>query len=144
MLLASTRYWRPTSGADTRDFGYAKRKFGYGQAFSGICNELLAKVHDVGLDPLFDALLIDEAQDLPAPFFELAFLATKHPKRVVYAYDELQIWSEPQDAFPPGRSSWTPKEPSDEERAGPLALQEEELESSEDEECFRFAMRDPR
>ncbi|MBA3964581.1 MAG: hypothetical protein H0X47_02190 [Nitrospirales bacterium] len=39
---------------------------------------------------LFDAVLIDEAQDLPQPFFELVYSATKDPKRIVWAYDELQ------------------------------------------------------
>ena len=43
---------------------------------------------------MFDAVLIDEAQDLPQPFFELVYLLTKPPKRIVYAYDELQNLSD--------------------------------------------------
>jgi superfamily I DNA and RNA helicase len=39
---------------------------------------------------LFDAVLIDEAQDLPREFFQIVYLATHNPKRVIWAYDELQ------------------------------------------------------
>ena len=38
---------------------------------------------------LFDALLIDEAQDLPKEFLRLAYLCTKD-HRIVWAYDDLQ------------------------------------------------------
>src|SRR5206468_1812601 len=51
-------------GIAPRDFGYAKRTYGYGGAFRGICAELLSVV-EKDPQPLFDALLIDEAQDLP-------------------------------------------------------------------------------
>jgi superfamily I DNA and RNA helicase len=43
---------------------------------------------------LYDTILIDEAQDLPPAFFELVFLFTKEPKRIVYAYDEMQNLSD--------------------------------------------------
>lgn len=39
-------------------------------------------------------MLIDEAQDLPPEFFRLVYLFTKGPKRIVWAYDELQKLSE--------------------------------------------------
>ena len=38
----------------------------------------------------FDVVMIDEAQDFPQPFFELVYHATAEPKRIVWAYDELQ------------------------------------------------------
>lgn len=72
-------------------FSQAKSMFGQEAAFEGAVAELLkvAKSQAEKLN-LFDLLLIDEAQDLPQPFFELAFYMTKEPKRIVYAYDELQ------------------------------------------------------
>ena len=39
---------------------------------------------------LFDAVLIDEAQDLPMEFLRLVHAATRAPKRIIWAYDELQ------------------------------------------------------
>ncbi|OTP68150.1 ATP-binding domain-containing protein [Caballeronia sordidicola] len=75
-------------GIQPRDFGYGKRAFGFNKAFQGICAELLPIVEE---DPkaIFDALLIDEAQDLPKEFLRLAYLCTKD-HRIVWAYDDLQ------------------------------------------------------
>jgi superfamily I DNA and RNA helicase len=50
----------------------------------------LEKIKILPSAPLYDALLIDEAQDFPTSFFELAFLSTREPKRITWAYDELQ------------------------------------------------------
>lgn len=75
-------------GIPPKDFGYAKRTYGFNNAFRGICTELLTVVEQAP-KPLFDAILIDEAQDLPKEFLRLAYLCTrKH--RVVWAYDDLQ------------------------------------------------------
>lgn len=73
------------------DFATAKSKYGIGNAFGGICGELVAsaKKHP-SLRPLYDVVLIDEGQDLPQSFFELIYHFAKPPKRIVYAYDELQ------------------------------------------------------
>ena len=46
------------------------------------------------MTPIFNAVLIDEAQDLPPEFFQLVYLFTKDPKRIVWGYDELQKLSE--------------------------------------------------
>lgn len=76
---------------DPRDFAYAKNHFGQSSAFEGVCRELLHHVKQKKSVPqLYDAVLIDEAQDLPQPFFELVYHVTREPKRIVYAYDELQ------------------------------------------------------
>lgn len=77
-------------GAEMRDFGYAKNRYGYEHAFSGVCGELLPVAQEHSGTPPFDAVLIDEAQDFPTEFFKLAFAATREPKRIVWAYDELQ------------------------------------------------------
>lgn len=71
-----------------RDFGYAKRTYGYSGAFQGVCAELL-NIVKASPKILFDAILIDEAQDLPNEFLQLAYYTTeKH--RIVWAYDDLQ------------------------------------------------------
>lgn len=71
------------------NFANARLKFGRESAFSGICNEI-NKMITSDYVPLYDLLLIDEAQDMPAPFFKLAYKCVKNPKRIVWAYDELQ------------------------------------------------------
>ena len=78
------------SGIEPRTLRDAKDAFGYESAFQGICTELVRRFQDAPPEPVFDAFLIDEAQDLPHSFFELAYIATKDPKRIVWAYDELQ------------------------------------------------------
>lgn len=74
-----------------RDFGYAKSLYGAEEAFGGVCDELLVGLKSrFQAEPLFNAILIDEAQDLPKSFFEICYLSACDPKRVVWAYDELQ------------------------------------------------------
>jgi superfamily I DNA and RNA helicase len=77
------------------NFTAAKKAYGVGNAFGGICDDLLRSISDRSKAPLlYDVILIDEAQDLPRSFFELSYLFTKPPKRIVYAYDELQNLSD--------------------------------------------------
>lgn len=73
---------------DFFDFNGAKRTFGEGKEFAGACGEALKAKPDP--TPLYDLLLVDEAQDLPAEFLQLCFHFLHEPKRLVYAYDELQ------------------------------------------------------
>ncbi len=54
--------------------------------FAEICGQLLSQQ----LIPEYDCVLIDEAQDMPLEFFRLVEKITKTPKRIVWAYDELQ------------------------------------------------------
>lgn len=77
-------------GVQPVNFGVAERKYGRDRAFEGVCRELLAVAETRVVDPIFDAILVDEAQDLPPSFFRLLFLFTKDPKRIIWAYDELQ------------------------------------------------------
>jgi len=76
-------------GCAYRDFGSAARLYGYDAAFDGACKEALAALGNNSLD-IYDMMLIDEAQDLPASFFQLAYRLTKDPKRIIWAYDDLQ------------------------------------------------------
>jgi superfamily I DNA and RNA helicase len=71
-------------------FGVARHRFGYANAFGGVCENLVQHLKSTGFEPMVDYMLIDEAQDFPSSFFQLAYLATKPPKRIVWAYDELQ------------------------------------------------------
>lgn len=78
-------------GVQAHNFDSARSRFGYDDAFEGACTELLSIAKDRdALPQLFDAVLIDEAQDLPPAFFQLVYLFTRDPKRIVWAYDELQ------------------------------------------------------
>ncbi|MGI0527306.1 DEAD/DEAH box helicase [Rhizobium giardinii] len=78
----------------------ADRKYG-SESFDGICKELLSTIN-LQADPkqIYDAILIDEAQDLPVSFFRIAYSLCKHPKRIVWAYDELQNLGEYSMASP--------------------------------------------
>lgn len=68
----------------------AQLKFRSGDPFASACKEVLDASDAHSLTPRYDAVLIDEAQDLPPEFFQLVHKFTKDPKRVVWAYDELQ------------------------------------------------------
>lgn len=83
-------------GAPFRNWNYALSTYGRENhdAFAGVCRELLELTSQTTVAPLFDAVLIDEAQDLPPEFFQLVYRFTRNPKRVVWAYDELQNLSE--------------------------------------------------
>nr|VFJ55887.1 MAG: Superfamily I DNA and RNA helicases [Candidatus Kentron sp. DK] len=77
-----------TNGVEYHDFGSAKRTFGQGKEFDGACRKAL----DACVQPseIYDAILIDEAQDFPPSFLRLCYELLKPEKRLVYAYDELQ------------------------------------------------------
>ena len=77
-----------THGIDFLDFGVAKRRFGSGAAFSGAVAQALK--YSGTVNPLYDLILIDEAQDFPPEFLRLCHRFISNPKRLVYAYDELQ------------------------------------------------------
>ncbi len=70
------------------DYQTAKRHFGAGEAFSGACERALNA--STTSDPIYDVVLVDEAQDLPIWFLRICFELLKGKKRLVYAYDELQ------------------------------------------------------
>lgn len=75
-------------GVEPINYLNAKSKYGDKFAFEGICNEIKNKLVDK--EKIFDAILIDEAQDLPMSFFKICHNIIKEPKRLIWAYDELQ------------------------------------------------------
>ena len=81
-------------GEVPRDWAYANGKYGMDDAFRGVCAELLSVAENSNAEPFFDAVLIDEAQDMPPEFFQLVYRFTKEPKRIAWGYDELQKLSE--------------------------------------------------
>jgi superfamily I DNA and RNA helicase len=42
------------------------------------------------LNPIYDMVLIDEAQDFPNEVFNIVYKLTKNPKRIIVAYDDFQ------------------------------------------------------
>ena len=77
-------------GFEAHDWSSARTAFGSRNAFEGACKELQASLHEHAKHTLFDAILIDEAQDFPSSFFQLVYAVTSLPKRIIWAYDELQ------------------------------------------------------
>ena len=71
------------------NFNGAKARYGRNRAFEGVCLEVLNQSL-LEIEPYYDAILIDEAQDMPISFFKLCYRIAKQPKRIVFAYDELQ------------------------------------------------------
>jgi superfamily I DNA and RNA helicase len=81
-------------GATPRDYSYALATYGRENTFAGVCSELLEMTMQSSDPPIFDAVLVDEAQDLPPAFFKLLYRFAREPKRIVWAFDELQKLSE--------------------------------------------------
>ena len=84
-------------GEEAETFSQAKTLSQHGkpqQIFAGAVDRLVKKIEEqlnLGeFKPEYDAILIDEAQDMPKEFFRMVWLATKKPKRIAYAYDEMQ------------------------------------------------------
>lgn len=59
-----------------------------GQEFDSVCAEAIRKIEK--FEKYYDAILIDEGQDFSKHFLRLCYEILKEPKRLVYAYDELQ------------------------------------------------------
>lgn len=70
------------------DFMAAKGKFGANDPFGEACNKALSDAKE--FSPQYDAVLVDEAQDFSPAFLRLCYEMLRSPKRLVYAYDELQ------------------------------------------------------
>lgn len=71
------------------DFIRARNKYGGStRAFHGAVEQALTSVNTP--IALYDAILVDEAQDFSPSFLRLCYEILYEPKRLVYAYDELQ------------------------------------------------------
>lgn len=70
------------------DFKAAENEFGPKKGFESACERALTEAKNP--EQIFDAILVDEAQDFSPSFLRLCYAFLKPPKRLVYAYDELQ------------------------------------------------------
>lgn len=64
---------------------YGRAKY-QDDSFDYVCKSLL----ESKINSEFDFVLVDEAQDLPNSFFQILYEITTKPKRIIFAYDELQ------------------------------------------------------
>ena len=92
-----------SAGVEFFDFRAASSRFGGSdKAFEGACVTALASA--TKMPEIYDVVLVDEAQDFSTGFLQLCYAIAKEPKRLVYAYDELQSLSgeslpSPEDIF---------------------------------------------
>ena len=70
----------------------------YGKEFDVVCEKAHNEIHT--FQQYYDLILIDEAQDFSPYFLRLCYGILKDPKRLVYAYDELQNLSNKQMPSP--------------------------------------------
>lgn len=75
------------TGNEFLDFGKASRRFS-DNPFDGACR--LALDNRTEFSQVYNVILIDEAQDFSPSFLRLCYTMLRPPKRLVYAYDELQ------------------------------------------------------
>lgn len=71
------------------DLKGAKEQFGQGNEFQGVCERALSESAEK-IEPVYDAILVDEAQDFSPAFLKICYQLLTESKRLVYAYDELQ------------------------------------------------------
>ena len=73
---------------DYLDFGRARAQYGMNSAFAQACR--LALRQATGQSPVYDAILVDEAQDFSLDFLQICYQLLGSQRRLIYAYDELQ------------------------------------------------------
>lgn len=61
---------------------------GFGTEFESVCKQFLQDT--IQIKPIYDVILIDEAQDFSPSFFKICYGMLHEPKKLIYAYDELQ------------------------------------------------------
>ena len=85
-------YWEfcRTHALDYFDFASARREF-RNREFPGVCEHAIRQFRQSGKkQPLYDAILVDEVQDLPEAFLQICYKLLDDRHRLTYAYDELQ------------------------------------------------------
>jgi superfamily I DNA and RNA helicase len=75
------------AGAEYFDLEGARRRFP-NREFEGICKNAVEERK--AATPVYDAILVDEAQDLSSHFLQICYQLLTEKKRLIYAYDELQ------------------------------------------------------
>jgi superfamily I DNA and RNA helicase len=77
------------AGTQYFDLTGAKELFSQGAEFQGVCERALTEA-TAPIEPIYDVILVDEAQDFSPAFLRLCYQLLTKSKRLVYAYDELQ------------------------------------------------------
>ncbi|WP_321954140.1 DEAD/DEAH box helicase [Paraburkholderia bannensis] len=80
------------NGATYYDFGNARDVFGAKDPFGEACKNALTQTQQ--RKEIYDVILVDEAQDFSSSFLSMCYSLLRQPKRLVYAYDELQSLTE--------------------------------------------------
>jgi superfamily I DNA and RNA helicase len=75
-------------GVEYFDYRNARAKFSGNKEFEGVCGIAIESAKK--FTPKYDAIFVDEAQDFAPNFLYLCYELLRSPKRLVYAYDELQ------------------------------------------------------
>lgn len=70
------------------DYMSARRTYGMNDPFGEVCAKALLEAVDI--KKIYDVILVDEAQDFSPSFLRMCYEMLNEPKRLVYAYDELQ------------------------------------------------------
>lgn len=86
-------YYEIAKASDESPLSYsgAKRKFGRYVKTPKLLDKCCRELINTGeIKTLYDAIIIDEAQDLTPHFFRMCYAALAEPKRVYWAYDEAQ------------------------------------------------------
>ncbi|MGC0949561.1 DEAD/DEAH box helicase [Pantoea agglomerans] len=120
------------NNVEYEDFGSASTVVGRDKAFGYACEEFLKKVKNPR--PMYDLILIDEAQDFSVDFLRLCYELLDDNKRLVYAYDELQTLTE--SSLPSPEKIWG----LDENEKPLVTLSNEKDEPEKDiilEKCYR-------
>lgn len=78
-----------SNNVEYSDYMDSKKIYGQSDPFGNVCEKALSEAGD-NISELFDVVLIDEAQDFSVSFLKMCYEMLKAPKRLVYAYDELQ------------------------------------------------------
>ena len=76
------------NGIEYLDFKSAKLKSSYETAFDYACETAMTQCKF--FKPMYDVILIDEAQDFSSDFLRMCYEILPSDKRLIYAYDELQ------------------------------------------------------
>ncbi|HEL0027010.1 TPA: DEAD/DEAH box helicase [Streptococcus equi subsp. zooepidemicus] len=77
------------NNVEYRDYINSRNKFGADDPFGRACEKALLDTKN-NVKELYDVILVDEAQDFSVSFLRMCYEMLKAPKRLVYAYDELQ------------------------------------------------------
>lgn len=72
------------------------RAYGYGNPFQACCEHAL----NMHVEPAYDYVIVDEAQDFPSEFFQLLYRLSRNPHCIYWAYDQLQSLAESSLAIP--------------------------------------------